>query len=377
MDLLLVLAASLATIPLALFTSGAVRVAFAVAFLLFSPGYSLIAALYPRSDGLDAIERLALSFGTSIAVVPLIGLALNYTPWGIRLTPILLSVDAFIVVMCAVARVRRRRLLPAERFRVAFSVPALRWHDRSLADRALTIALIASIAFALGVLVYVVSTPKQGEEFSEFYILGTDGRAEGYPTSITAGQAVDLIVGVVNHEGEPVTYEIQTRLAGDGDVVLLTTGAPDAASATANSIILDELDAEAAWENLVSVTPLHTGDRQKLEFLLFSPRLRVGYNLRASLAGDGYARLELDEAQGRARVSIIAGEETSHVCRLEAWQTDVLRSDTELRVEAGEELHEDFHYPPGETRFRLYDGDTLVLDDSGAELSLHLWIDVT
>lgn len=377
MDLLLILGASLATIPLALFTSGAVRVAFAVAFLLFSPGYSLIAALYPRSDGLDSIERLALSFGTSIAVVPLIGLLLNYTPWGIRLTPILVCVDTFIIAMCAVAWVRRRRLLPAERFRVAFSIPALRWHDRSLADRALTIALIASIAFAVGVLIHVVSTPKQGEEFSEFYILGTDGRAEGYPTSIPAGQGEDLIIGVVNHEGEPVIYHIRVRLADDEDAVLLTTEAPGVASAAANSIVLEELDDEASWEDIVSVRPLSRGDRRKLEFLLFSPRLRVGYNLRASLDGDGYARLELDEGQGQARVGITAGNDTSHVCRLEAWQSGVLCADTELLVEAGEELHEDFDYPPGETRFRLYDGNTLVLDDSGAELSLHLWIDVT
>jgi len=30
----------------------------------------------------DGIERVALSFGLSIAIVPLIGLVLNFTPWG-------------------------------------------------------------------------------------------------------------------------------------------------------------------------------------------------------------------------------------------------------------------------------------------------------
>jgi len=38
------------------------------------------AALFPGKDDLDGIERIALSFGLSIAVVPLMGLALNYTP---------------------------------------------------------------------------------------------------------------------------------------------------------------------------------------------------------------------------------------------------------------------------------------------------------
>jgi len=33
-------------------------------------------------EGIDGIERVALSFGLSIAIVPLIGLVLNFTPWG-------------------------------------------------------------------------------------------------------------------------------------------------------------------------------------------------------------------------------------------------------------------------------------------------------
>ena len=60
-------------------------------FVLYLPGYALIEALYPRGDELEALERLALSIGLSLALVPLVGLALNYTPWGIRLTPVTIS----------------------------------------------------------------------------------------------------------------------------------------------------------------------------------------------------------------------------------------------------------------------------------------------
>jgi len=60
-------------------------------FILYLPGYALIEALYPRGDELEPLERLALSIGLSLALVPLVGLILNYTPWGIRLTPVTIS----------------------------------------------------------------------------------------------------------------------------------------------------------------------------------------------------------------------------------------------------------------------------------------------
>lgn len=60
-------------------------------FVLLFPGFALIEALYPRGDELEPLERLALSIGLSLALVPLVGLILNYTPWGIRLTPVSIS----------------------------------------------------------------------------------------------------------------------------------------------------------------------------------------------------------------------------------------------------------------------------------------------
>lgn len=78
-------------------------------FVLFLPGYLLISALYARSGEMDTLERVALSIGLSLAVVPLIGLVLNYTPWGIRLEPIMISLALFSQVMAVVCVVRRFR----------------------------------------------------------------------------------------------------------------------------------------------------------------------------------------------------------------------------------------------------------------------------
>jgi uncharacterized membrane protein len=74
-------------------------------FVLLLPGYSLIKTLFPTKE-IDNIERTALSIGMSLALVPLVGLLLNYTPWGIRLTPITLSLLALTTLLTATAVIR-------------------------------------------------------------------------------------------------------------------------------------------------------------------------------------------------------------------------------------------------------------------------------
>jgi len=79
--------------------------------VLFLPGYVLVEALYPHEKDLSPLERLALSIGLSLAVVPLIGLVLNYTPWGIRLQPILTSISIYVYALALVAAYRKLHVL--------------------------------------------------------------------------------------------------------------------------------------------------------------------------------------------------------------------------------------------------------------------------
>lgn len=80
-------------------------------FVLFIPGYSLIQCLYPLREELTDLERLALGLGLSLAVVPLVGLILNYTPFGIRLRPIVVSLSALSLALITGAVARRIRYL--------------------------------------------------------------------------------------------------------------------------------------------------------------------------------------------------------------------------------------------------------------------------
>ena len=77
-------------------------------FVLFLPGYSLIKALFPTKE-IDNIERTAISIGMSLALVPLVGLLLNYTPWGIRLTPITVSLLSLTIILSIAGLIREHK----------------------------------------------------------------------------------------------------------------------------------------------------------------------------------------------------------------------------------------------------------------------------
>ena len=90
------------------------RYLFGSLFVLYLPGASLIELLYPKPSDLSQLERLALSIGLSLALVPLVGLLLNYTPWGIRLDPIFVSLSLLTLGLAAGAVARKYSLLRLE-----------------------------------------------------------------------------------------------------------------------------------------------------------------------------------------------------------------------------------------------------------------------
>ncbi len=234
-----------------------VRTILGIPMVLFLPGYALIAALFPRKNDLDGIERLALSFGLSIAVVPLIGLGLNFTPFGIRLVPILVSLSVFTLAMLLIAYIRRSKLSEEERFEVPFSymyssLKSEIFSSKKGVDKILTIILILSIVASIIMLIYVIVTPKQGEKFTEFYILGDNGKAEGYPTRLEAGKTSSVIVGITNQEYRLINYTLNISIENQ----------------TLNTMQVTLMH-NSTWEERVLFTPEKTGDNLKLEFLLY------------------------------------------------------------------------------------------------------------
>jgi uncharacterized membrane protein len=92
-----------------------IRYLLASIFILWLPGYTFIKALFPThvpiktsSESPDTIERVVLSIGMSLALVSIVGLLLNYTPWGIRLAPVTLSLLGLSVTFATVAMIREQ-----------------------------------------------------------------------------------------------------------------------------------------------------------------------------------------------------------------------------------------------------------------------------
>jgi hypothetical protein len=90
-----------------LFPLNIVRWVLGSVFVLYSPGFVLMQFLFPKGSEIDSLERFALSIGVSLAIVPLIGLVLNYLPWGIRFGPIVVSLSGFTVLFAVAAAARK------------------------------------------------------------------------------------------------------------------------------------------------------------------------------------------------------------------------------------------------------------------------------
>lgn len=259
-DLLLMLTLTVLTLVFVLtpvLSETIIRIALGIPMVIFIPGYVLIAALFPKKNDLEGIERIALSFGLSIAVVPLIGLLLNFTPFGIRLLPILITLCIYTAALIVIAAFRREKLPAEERFSVPFhkvidSIGDEFNTSRSKTDMILTGILIFSIFLAIGMIYFVITSPKIGEKFTEFYILGPDGKAENYLLQLNINSPATVLVGVVNHEYASVNYTVEVAL--DKEVLSDTRFL---------------LGHNETWEKNITFVPDRVGTDMKLEFWLF------------------------------------------------------------------------------------------------------------
>jgi len=254
-DLIAIVAATLLLLPLVYAVPfEPLRIVLGLLLVLCFPGYVLLATMFPRQGNLKGVERVALSLGLSIALVPLLGLILNFTPWGIRLTPIVLSLSLWTVLFAGVAWHRRKQITSGERYEVRLE-PLVRWFrgPHRVVNVLMTVLLAFSLVAVLAVIGWRVQQGGSEETFTEYYILGAGGLLTDYPTVLRLDEPQEYTLGIVNHERKVMTYVIRAFLDG----VEVTSVGPMT------------LDAEEKWEGQINVVPASAGEEQKLEMHLY------------------------------------------------------------------------------------------------------------
>ncbi len=228
----------------------------------FIPGYTFIAAFFPGKTELSGIERFALSVCFSIVLAIFDGFLVSLLPWGYRPASIGISILGMTTFFSIIAIFSRKLLDEDEQFSFSidgfirsiksgefdgnntttrmpiFAEDRRFYRSRSKVkakglkslpyaekknipippeiEKGLIIGLIISIILVSGVQVYAKLT-QEGENFTSLYLLGSEGKAEGYPSESLIDVPVTVTVGIENHELQDVNYILQMKV--DGNVI--------------------------------------------------------------------------------------------------------------------------------------------------------------
>jgi uncharacterized membrane protein len=265
----------------------------ALPLVVFVPGYVLVACLFPRRHGLserfrhysgrnstgaggyiDMVERAALGFGISVAIVPVLVLTLSVAGFELTTRNLLGTLVAFVVLGTVFAVFRRLRVAPDERF----ALPVRRWIDGlsgaftdtgSTVGVVLNVALAISVVVAMGTLGGALASPADGQSSSELTLLTQNESGElvtdGYPTQFSSGESQDMTVQVENNEGEETAYTVvvvvQRVDASDGSVTVL-----EQEEVTRLQTTVGQND---TWTERHSVAPEMLGNDLRLQYLLY------------------------------------------------------------------------------------------------------------
>lgn len=279
------------------------RVPVALSLFFFVPGYAFIAALFPGKKEISGIERFTLSVGFSIVLTVFAGFLISLLPWGYRPGPIVISVLGMTTFFSIIAIFTRKLRDESEQFSFSvkefirsiqsdevdedpeepeetpvFTEKRRFYRSRSKVkaqglkfqpdipdkkpsrspeiERALIIALVGSIIISTGMLAYAKMTYEE-EKFTMLYLLGPDGKAEGYPDESLIDIPLSVTVGIENHELQDIDYILQMRI--DGNVI-----------EESNISVKDG----GTWRDNLTYTrhELKSG-RSKLEFALFKENI--------------------------------------------------------------------------------------------------------
>ena len=119
-------------------------------------------------------------------------------------------------------------------------------------DKVASLILLILLAASIVTVIYITVNPQSGEKFTEFYILGENGKAGNYPSNLTLGETGNLTMGIVNREQNTTSYELVVQLNGT--------------KLYSNTFTLTKNETKEIPFNFTATT---TGQNQKMEFMLY------------------------------------------------------------------------------------------------------------
>jgi uncharacterized membrane protein len=239
---------------------GVLRLFLGLIFVLILPGYALQVVVFPGRGDLDGPERLALSIGLSMAVLPLLALFLDRLPWGIRLWPVLVAEGSFIAIASLVAVVRRRRLPESERFWPVIDLGVRRPRlGGSRSGRLLSAFLAGALSLTVLSAGFILVKSNPGEHFTEFYMLNSVAQAEFYPWQASSDEPLSVTLGLANRERDAHAYKVEVWVEDPWEDRRQKVAESDYKQLSPGEVLEWPLSWRMPWP----------GQDQKVEFLLF------------------------------------------------------------------------------------------------------------
>ncbi|OVE85958.1 DUF1616 domain-containing protein [Natronolimnobius baerhuensis] len=224
--------------------SPVVRAALGFPLLFLAPGYATVSMLFPRrtparsveETGLigqvqefSDLERLALAFGLSVGLIPLLGLGIAVVSLGFTQGVVVAVVSGYTLLGVCVASIRRIRVPRTERYQFSLSrrLGAIRTAilgTNSTVQAAANVVLVASLLIALTSVGYALADPQSAEEYTDLQLLAEDDAGElvaaNYTSTVESGESIPFAIGLENQEGESTEYTavIQEQWISDGEV---------------------------------------------------------------------------------------------------------------------------------------------------------------
>jgi len=257
------------------------RTAVALPLVFLLPGYTLLTAVFPyrptrkNADERDRLqitlsERMALSFGLSIALTSLVAIGLTQIRPGFSVGLAIDGLSAVVLVFTLVGIVRRL----AEPERTRFTLPISQWLDSTRQalhavpekNAVLSLALVGSAVLTFGTLGFVVTQPIDGSAYTGFQVVTTNDTGEPvaaeYPTELAPGKRANLTFIVRNNENNPVDYSV---------LVLHEQVSPN--GTVTRSMVLkrfvQRVSSSQTWKRRHSITPPGPLDQSRITYLLY------------------------------------------------------------------------------------------------------------